>query len=159
SSSRLSRAGGIIPTTVTLPGRFSDMLRPGLIGVTLVLFLGLTPVRAELQRLEIVGREAYAGGKAFGEAGPYEMLTGIAHFAVDPKHPRNAGIVDLALAPVNKEGLVEFQADFYILAPKDPRKGNGAVLYDVNNRGNKLALGTFGDGFLLGRGFTVVGCG
>src|SRR5262249_35713217 len=53
-------------------------------------------------------------------------------------------------------------------------RGNGAILYDVNNRGNKLALGFFnrggggndpgkdgnaGDGFLFRRGYTVVWCG
>lgn len=124
----------------------------------LVLLVPLV-ARAELRELQIVSREPYAGGKNFGDAGPYEMLTGIARFAVDPKHPRNAAVVDLALAPVNGEGRVEFEADFYILAPKDRGKGNGAILYDVNNRGNKLALGTFGDAFLCGRGFTLVGCG
>jgi hypothetical protein len=58
--------------------------------------------------------------------------------------------------------------------PKDPSRGNRAILYDVNNRGNKLALGFFdrggggnnpgkkadaGDGFLFRRGYTVVWCG
>ena len=72
------------------------------------------------------------------------------------------------------EGKVEFEADVCILVPKDPTKGNGALLYDVNNRGNKLALGMFnsgrggndpttpadaGNGFLFRRGYTVVWCG
>lgn len=125
----------------------------------LALLLAVPPARAELRELEIVSREPYANGKAFGDVGPYDLLTGVARFAVDPKHPRNGAVVDLPLAPTDGEGRVTFESDFYILTPKDPAKGNGALLYDVNNRGNKLALGTFGDGFLCGRGFTLVGCG
>jgi hypothetical protein len=130
--------------------------------------------RAELVALDIHKREPFAGGKAFGDVGPYEQITGIARFAIDPKDPHNRIIVDLALAPKNKDGKVEFAADFDILTPKDPAKGNGAILYDVNNRGNKLALGMFnrapggpavdatnpaGDGFLMKRGFTIVWSG
>jgi hypothetical protein len=143
----------------------------------LALFFGLllgAPVRAELVALEITKREPFAAGQAFGDVGPYEQITGIARFAIDPKNERNRVIVDLDLAPRNKDGKVEFAADVVILTPKDPAKGNGAVLYDVNNRGNKLALGMFnraaggaapdaknpaGDGFLMKRGFTVVWSG
>src|SRR5262249_50871580 len=77
-------------------------------------------------------------------------------------------------APRNAQGKVEFEADVFILAPKDLRKGNGALFYDVNNRGNKLALRFFnrapggndpgkladaGDGFLFRRGYVVLWCG
>ena len=80
----------------------------------------------------------------------------------------------LPLAPRNADGKVEFEADVFILAPKDPAQGQRALFYDVNNRGNKLALGIFnsapggndpstaadaGDGFLFRRGYTVVWCG
>jgi hypothetical protein len=130
--------------------------------------------RAELHALEVYRREAFADGMAFGKAGPYEVLVGVARFAVDPAHPRNRAVVDLPLAPRSREGKVEFEADVFILAPKDPARGNGALLYDVNNRGNKLALRFFndapgtnnpskpadaGNGFLFRRGYTVVWCG
>lgn len=142
-------------------------------GLMLTLFLA-PPVRAELRFLEIVRREPFAGGMAFGEAGPYEKIVGIARFAVDPNQVRNRIIVDLSLAPRNPEGKVEFACDVYLLAPKDARKGNGAIFYDVNNRGNKLALRFFnsgkggndpttaadaGDGFLMRRGYTILWCG
>ncbi len=132
------------------------------------------PARAALVALEVQRREPFASGKSFGAAGPYEKIAGIARFAVDPRHACNGVIVDLPLAPRNAEGKVEFEADFFILAPKDPARGNGAILYDVNNRGNKLALGFFnsapggndpsteadaGNGFLFRRGYTVVWCG
>jgi hypothetical protein len=132
------------------------------------------PARAEVRSLDIYRREPFAGGMAFGKTGPYEVLVGVAHFAVDPNHPRNRAVVDLPLAPRNQEGKVEFEADVFILMPCDPAKGNGAILYDVNNRGNKLALRFFndapggnypskpadaGNGFLFRRGYTVVWCG
>lgn len=130
--------------------------------------------RAELRDLTITQRQPFAGGTAFGDAGPYEVRTGVARYAVDPAHPRNREVVDLSLAPRNADGRVEFEADVVILAPKDPARGNGAVLYDVHNRGNKRALRYFndarsdndladataaGDGFLMRRGWTVVWSG
>jgi hypothetical protein len=130
--------------------------------------------RAELTGLEVHTREDFAGGKEFGSSGSYEKLVGVARFAVDPAHLRNKAIVDLDRAPRNAQGKVEFAADVFILKPKDAARGNGALLYDVNNRGNKLALGFFnsapgsnnpttlahaGNGFLFRRGYTVVWCG
>src|SRR5262249_40132301 len=141
---------------------------------TLALLLFAASVRAELIGLEVHTREAFASGKSFGKVGPYERIIGVARFAVDPAHARNKGIIDLGLAPRNASGKVEFTSDVFILAPKDRSKGNGAILYDVNNRGNKLALRFFnnapggndpkseadaGDGFLFRRGYTVVWCG
>ena len=41
-------------------------------------------------RLEVRSRQPYADGAAFGEAGTYEQIDGIVHFAVDPAHPANA---------------------------------------------------------------------
>src|SRR5260370_7459317 len=112
----------------------------------LALFLGLVvgaPARAELVALEITKREPFAAGQAFGEVGPYEQITGIGRFAIDPKDVRNRIIVDLDLAPKNKDGKVEFAADVVILTPKDPSKGNDATPYAANNRANTLPLGIF----------------
>jgi hypothetical protein len=145
---------------------------PGLAALVLAL-LTADVGRAALVSLEIRRREPFAEGAAFGKTGPYEKLVGVARFAVDPDHARNKAVVDLDLAPRNSKGLVEFEADVFLLVPRDPARGNGAILYDVNNRGNKLALGFFnrgggndpskkadaGDGFLFRRGYTVVWCG
>jgi hypothetical protein len=138
----------------------------------LLTFVSILPaVRAELRELKIYSRQPFAAGTSFGDTGPYEVLRGVATFAVDPTQPRNHAIVDLALAPRNTQGKVEFAADVFILAPKDPHRGKGTILYDVNNRGNKLALRMFnsasdpfttaqaGNGFLMRRGYTVVWCG
>jgi hypothetical protein len=132
------------------------------------LLLPAAAAHAELVRLDVHTRKPYAGGVAFGATGPYEIIAGVARFAIDPKDAHNRLIVDLDRAPKNAQGKVEFEADVFILAPKDPAKGNGALFYDVNNRGNKLALRMFntapgpaepGNGFLMRRGYTVVWCG
>jgi hypothetical protein len=140
----------------------------------LLAFLAASTAQAEVISLKILKREPFAGGQAFGDVGPYEQITAVARFAIDPKDVRNRVIVDLDLAPKNADGKVEFASDVVILAPKDPAKGNGAIFYDVNNRGNKLALGMFnrslggsgpndknpaGDGFLMRKGYTVVWSG
>jgi len=77
-----------------------------------------------LTRFEIARRGPYADGRSFGAAGAFEQIDGIAHFAVDPLHPANNRIVDLALAPCNADGFVEFAADFSIVMPVDPACGN-----------------------------------
>ncbi|MBI3821627.1 MAG: hypothetical protein HY289_02995 [Planctomycetes bacterium] len=139
-----------------------------------LVFVSVSTVRAEVVEFKVLKREPFAGGQAFGDVGPYEQITALARFAVDPKNERNRAIVDLDLAPKNADGKVEFASDVVILAPKNLAKGNGAIFYDVNNRGNKLALGMFnrppggpapskdnpaGDGFLMRKGYTVVWSG
>ena len=37
--------------------------------------------------------------------------------------------------------MVEYEADFFILRPAEPRRGSGALVYDVTNRGRKVILG------------------
>lgn len=119
-------------------------------------------VRGAVTEVAIHSRTPYADGQAFGSCGPYETLRGRVQFAVDPQAAANATIVDLALAPTNAEGVVEFTADLEILAPVDLGKARGTLLYDVNNRGNKVCLGQFHSGarqFLLEQGFIVVWSG
>ncbi len=113
-------------------------------------------------RIEIKSREPYLEGREFDGVGSYERLRGKAFFAVDPKHAANQAVIDLELAPRNDAGLVEFSADVELLAPKDLSKANGAILYDVNNRGGKLALGMFNTGadeFLMRKGYVVLWSG
>src|SRR4051794_5293907 len=93
--------------------------------------------QARVTRLEIVRIEPFTGGEAFGTVGAYEKVIGRFHGELDPALPLNAVIVDLDKAPRNARGHVEYASDFYILRPADLAKGNGALLYDVNNRGNK----------------------
>lgn len=125
-------------------------------------------------RLEITARAPYEGGISFGDTGAYERLDGVIHFAVDPADPANAAIVDLEKAAREVDGRVHFSADFCLLQPADPAKGNGNLLYNVVNRGRRGTTGSFnrapavlvpteridpGDGFLMRRGWTLAFCG
>ena len=114
---------------------------------------------AALLRIEVSERSDVLDGKPYASAGPYERIVGKAYFAVDPNLPANKIIADIAKAPRNEDGLVEFSADFYCLKPRDPKHGNHAVLFEVSNRGGKGMLGTFGDDFLMEQGYTLVWLG
>ena len=133
-----------------------------------------TPLHAEVVRVEIASRADVLAGQAFGKTGSYETLTGRIFFAVDPRLRANQIIADIDLAPKNAAGKVEFSADFYLIKPKDPARGNGTVLYEVSNRGGKGMMGffhrggggldprsaaDFGDGLLLNQGFTLLWIG
>jgi hypothetical protein len=142
-----------------------------------LLVLGLLLCRlaaAGVVRVEATEQSDVLGGRAFGSAGPYVLIAGKVHFAVDPKLAANRLISDIDYAPRNAQGLVEFSADLYMLQPKNSARGNGTALFEVANRGRKGLLATFdlgagsndprapkefGDGFLLERGFTLVWLG
>jgi hypothetical protein len=125
-------------------------------------------------RLEITARRPYEDGVPFGETGSYERLDGVIHFSVDPVDPANAVIVDLDRAERGTDGLVHFSADFCLLQPLDPARGNGNLLYNVVNRGRRGVTNSFnlapaalepteeidpGDGFLMRLGWTLAFCG
>ena len=140
----------------------------------LIAVLTSSAVQAKVIRFEITARQPFAGGMSFGAAGSYERIEGNIVYELDPTLPQNAHVIDLDKAPRNARGQVEVRSQLFLLTPSDPSRGNGALLYDVNNRGNKLALRFFnfaggtndprtaddaGDGFLLRHGFTVVWSG
>jgi hypothetical protein len=114
---------------------------------------------AALLRIEVAERSDVQSGKAFATAGPYERIAGKAYFAVDPNLAANKIVTDLAKAPRDEAGMVEFSADFDCLKPRDPQHGNHAVLFEVSNRGGKGMLATFGDDFLMEQGYTLVWLG
>src|SRR6516162_5538851 len=141
-----------------------------------IVLVGLfaAPVAAEVVRVEVQSRSDLAGGRSFGTAGAYEKIAGKIFFAVDPSLPANRIVTDIARAPRNSAGKVEFSSDFYLIKPKNIAQGNGAVLYEVSNRGGKGMLGFFnhaagsvdpssdaelGDGFLMKQGFALLWVG
>src|SRR5271156_3260762 len=97
--------------------------------------------RAAVERIEIIDRHELADGASFGPAGPYEKLRGRAWFALDPSAPANQAIADLRLAPRDAQGLVHFDAEFFMLRPVDGARAEGTLLYDVPNRGSLAMLG------------------
>src|SRR5688572_1676871 len=139
----------------------------------LALLLVGPPLDAQVVRIEIQRREPFANGHAFPRTGPYEKIVGRLLIEADPESAANARVTDLKLAPRNAAGRVEFTTDFYLLKPVDPARGNRRLFYDVNNRGHKIALGSFngrggndpttledaGDAFLMRRGYSVLWTG
>lgn len=137
------------------------------ISVVLVSWLLLPPVQAEVTGFEVLNSAALGDEPGFGARGAYEEVTGIVHFAVDPADTHNQIIADIALAPRNADGKVEFSADIVIWKPVDMARGNGVTLVDIPNRGSGRAAGfnkptstnALGDGFLMNEGYTVVWVG
>jgi hypothetical protein len=141
--------------------------------LTTLLMAAMLPaaVSAEVSRVEITARRDFAGGRAFGTAGPYEQLTGKLYLLIDPANKRNTVVADLDKAPRNAAGKIELSTDLVIVKPRDPSKGNGIALFDIVNRGNTVVFPAFngpatdtpegeaGDGFVLSRGYTIVRVG
>lgn len=141
--------------------------------VCAVLVLSLC-ASAAVQKIRVLERTDVLNGRSFGKTGSYERIIAKAHFTVDPALPANQRIRDIALAPKNAAGLVEFVADLHVLKPVKQEQGNGTILYEVSNRGGKGLLGMFsyaagskdprteaefGDAFLLEQGYTLVWVG
>ncbi|MFN0316508.1 MAG: alpha/beta hydrolase domain-containing protein [Burkholderiales bacterium] len=99
-----------------------------------------------LVALDIDSVGLLADGAEFGSTGAYERVTATARGEVDPRDPANRGIANIDKAPRNARGFVEYSTDVYILRPKDPARGNGRILYEVNNRGRKMLFGNIADG-------------
>ena len=128
-----------------------------------------------LLSLDIERIDALADDTPFGDAGAYERVIGRAKGEVDPRDPANKSIALIDKAPLNANGKVEYAADIFILRPKDPARGNGRILYEVNNRGRKMLFGNIadgpqgvndpktmadvGNGFPLRQGYTIVWSG
>jgi hypothetical protein len=143
-----------------------------LIALGVVSFM-IAEADARITRIEITKSEPAFGGRSFGDAGAYEHLTGRVTGELDPADPANSGIQDINLAPRNERGMVEYVTNIELLKPADMAKGNRILFFEVNNRGNKLAPGSFnagvaggvgernalsppGDGWLMGLGYTMV---
>ena len=130
----------------------------------------VSPAVAGVERVQVLERTPFAGGAAFGPAGAYEKIRGVAFFALDPRAQANRSVVDLALAPRGSDGRVRFSSEFVLLRPVATRAST--LVYDVNNRGGIAILGQLdghgaahndpttladaGDGFLMRHGFTLL---
>jgi hypothetical protein len=152
-------------------------IRPAGAIVLMALLVGwAAPAQAHISRVVITRAESPTfQGVSFDAVGPYEKLAGRAFGEVDPGDPRNAGIVDLTLAPRNVRGMVEYSTEIYILRPMNPALGNHRVFFELNNRGNLFSFAQMnnaatggndpstaadaGIGFLMRQGYTIVFCG
>jgi hypothetical protein len=116
---------------------------------------------AEVVRIDVRSRDDF---------GTHERVIARVHYAVDPRLPANQPIADLAAAPRNPAGKVEFAGDLLLFLPKPGTSARGTVFLEVVNRGRDQSLGlmsearqrdlapenwNLGDRFLLEQGFTV----
>lgn len=149
-------------------------LTTALLVLTLAASCALAAPAGVVDRFEIVStQDAYNGATPAGAAGPYVVITAVVHGRLDPAHPDNADVVDLALAPRDADGWVRYSTDATVLRPKLARDARRILFYDVVNRGGRLGQGVFIGGgaltdgaapgpefpSLLRRGYTVVWSG
>jgi hypothetical protein len=143
-------------------------LRMALLSSLLLAFIA--PLNARVTHVDVASRTDVLNGKAFGEAGAYERITGRVYFSLPVANLHNRRIVDLGNAVNLKNGEVEFSADFIAVRPKDVKKGNGSLLLEVPNRGHARIISLVdggdsdvhsdtGDAWLLRHGFTIVSLG
>lgn len=131
---------------------------------------------AEVVRVEIESTKPWLGGRSLGKVGAYEKLQGRVYFEIDPESAANQRIADIALAPRNAKGHVEFSSDFVVVRPRDAAKARHSVLLEIPNRGLTQAEGAFfspassfdlmslddtslRDAFLFEQGFTAAWLG
>jgi hypothetical protein len=138
--------------------------------VSILILLATATLHARVVRVDITSRHDVLNGKAFGDAGAYERISGWVYFSVTVTNPHNLRIVDLKNAVNLKNGEVEFSANFVAIRPKDPHKGNGSMILENPNRGYGRIIALVdggdwdlakdaGDAWLLRNGFTVVSLG
>ncbi len=116
------------------------------------LALAAVPAAARIVQIDVQRTETFAGGQAFGTRGAYVKIVGVAKGELDPRDARNRVIVNLDRAPRNGRGMVEYEADFYIMRPADMTRGNGKILYEVNNRGRKFLMSWIHDALPVAAG-------
>lgn len=130
-------------------------------GAVLLLLLCALDAAPEVVRIDVVRRDDF---------GTHERVIGRVHFAIDPMAKANRGIADVALAPRNAAGRVEFSSDLLFFMPKREEGARGTVFLEVVNRGRDQSLGLMsdarqrdlsperwdmGDRFALTQGFAV----
>lgn len=128
-----------------------------------------------VESLTITSISDYEDGRAWGDAGPFEVVRGVVTFVLDPLAAANKRITDIRLAERGSDGLVRGESDFCILRPKNAAQANGGLFFSVANRGNvtlPFGLGPAPDllslpartipsseSLLLYGGWTVAWCG
>lgn len=146
------------------------------LALALLLCCGPLAANAAITEIEVKDVQPFAGGHAFGAAGAYERVKGVARGELDPADPRNQVIRNLDKAPRNASGKVAYAIDLDLLRPADPARANRRILYDVTNRGRKFVLHWLldapgagandpktvqdaGNGLFLEQGYTIVWSG
>ena len=102
--------------------------------------VGIFPAQARITEINVQQVEPFAGNAGFGKTGAYERVWGVAKGELDPADARNKGIVNLDKVPLNGNGRVPYEVDWFMLRPADASKGNHKMLFEVTNRGRKFLM-------------------
>ena len=74
-------------------------------------------------RIEVKSRTDVLNGKSWGDAGPYERITGTVYFTVDPNNPHNKMVPLIDKAPRDANGMVEFFFGHLHFGAQGPKQG------------------------------------
>jgi hypothetical protein len=97
----------------------------------LLLALATLTAHARIVRIAV---DSDLQGAAAGVPETYHVIKGLAYGEISPSDPRNSIIQDIALAPRNSGGNVEYIATFTLYAPVHPSP-KATLIYAVVNRG------------------------
>jgi len=93
------------------------------------------PAAARLKRIVV---DKIAPAAPVKGAARYEIVSGRFYGELNPADPHNAIITDIAYAPRNARGMVDYSATFAIARPIDGGSSADILFYDVANRGNTM---------------------
>ena len=95
----------------------------------ILLSCGAATVQARVIRVVVDSRSPEVGPSPTSIA--YERIRGVIYGEVDPRNPLNAVIQDVALAPRNGRGMVEYATTFTLIKPAAMSQASGLLLYEV----------------------------
>jgi len=119
-----------MPSTI-----FGRLGRATVLALAVAVLLASVP-RAEARVTRIIIDQT---GNTSGDS-TYQTAIGRAFGELDPNDPRDAIVTDIALAPRNGDGKVEYIASFALVMPKDMSRLSGLMWHDAPNRGGRLIL-------------------
>ena len=103
--------------------------------------VALMSTAAQARVTRIVVDEAEPMPPVAGSALAYRQIAGRAFGELDPAHPANRGITDIALG-LDADGKARYVASFVLVLPADPTQASGLLWHDVPNRGRVFPMAT-----------------
>ena len=119
--------------------------------------------KSEVREIIIHSRDTISVDRFSGISGAYELIKGTIIFEVSPCNNSNKIIHDLEFARLNKNGRVEFNADFELHRPINHARANRRLICFIPNRSTRMGEGFFnymtGKNWLYQNGWSFLWCG
>lgn len=109
--------------------------------VGVLLTAGAPFARAEVTCVTIISRSVVAGASGSERLAPTSCWSVGSSSPSTRRRRHNSRIADLAHARRGPDGRVHFSGDVQVLRPVDESRANLMLLFDIPNRGNRVALG------------------